>query len=61
MDKKVPQFSLTAIDTARDICGDIFDRISGKELTNWQKYVILQNVMKDLYPKMLDYYAEAQK
>ena len=58
---KVPQFSLTARDMADDICTDIFSRISGKELTNWQKYVILNNVMKDLYPKMLDYYAEAQK
>lgn len=58
---KIPQFSLTAVDMASDISNDIFGRISGKGLTNWQKYVILHEVMKDLYPKMLDYYAEAQK
>lgn len=58
---KVPQLDFTAVNMARDINKDIFGRIRDTELTNWQKYVILHEVMKDLYPKMLDYYAEAQK
>lgn len=58
---KIPQLDFTAVNMARDISKDIFGRISDTELTNWQKYVILSEVMKDLYPKMLNYYAEAQK
>jgi len=58
---KVPQENLTAVNMARDICTDILGKINDENLTDWQKYVVLQNVMKDLYPKMLDYYAEAHK
>ncbi len=58
---KIPQLDFTAVNMARDICKEIFGRINDKELTDWQKYVILSEIMKDLYPKMLNYYAEAQK